>query len=181
MPSFSTNDLDGFLKWMRGGIEAASMRGFLSAAERTVEHITTVLIPGEDPPPVFMRAYAAGWHAEKTSRGADVVNTVPYASVIEHGARPENIKIGKAMIDALTEWVIRKGLVGKPKRGEARGQQMVDARNVAWAIAMHMKKVGIFNRNGQKGLRIAERAHKKAIGFVREEVKREIEREFGAS
>jgi hypothetical protein len=178
MPSFSINDLGAFQDWAKMGITNAVMRGCLSTAQRTVQHITTVLIPGEEQPPVFTHAYAAGWHAEKTARGADVVNTIPYGSVIEDGARPENIKIGKAMIEALTQWVFRKGLAGKPRTGARRQEQLVEARNIAWAIALHMKKVGIFNRNGRKGLKIAARAKVKAREFLWEEVRRELKREF---
>lgn len=178
MPSFSVDEFDAFKSWVQKGITGAVMRGFLSTAQRTVQYITTELIPGEEQPPVFMHAYAAGWRAEKTDKGADIVNTIPYASVIEDGARPENIKIGKAMIEALTNWVLVKGLVGRARRGVQRQEQLVEARNIAWAIALHMKKVGIFNRNGRKGLKIAARAKVKAREYLPEEVRRELRREF---
>jgi len=178
MPSFSVDEFDAFKSWANNGITNAVMRGFLSTAQRTVQYITTDLIPGEEQPPVFNRAYAAGWRAEKTAKGADVVNTIPYASVIEDGARPEKIKISSAMIAALTEWVRLKGLVGKPRTGMKRQEQMVEARNIAWAIALHMKQVGIFNRNGRKGLKIAARAKVKAREYLPEEVRRELRREF---
>lgn len=178
MPSFTLDELPAFQEWIRKGCVDGAKRGALSAAMRGVEIITTELIPGENPPPIFMRAYAAGWRAEATLTGADMVNTVPYASIVEWGARPENIKIGKAMIEALTNWVLVKGLVGKTTT-KNRAEQTVQARQVAWAIALHMKKVGIFNRNGNQGLRIGERALKRVREFIGPEIKREIQRELG--
>lgn len=180
MISFSLSELDAFQAWLKAGFVRGAMRGVLSTAMRTVEVITTELIPAENPPPVFMRAYAAGWRAEQTKTGADIVNTVPYAAIIEYGARPENIKVGKTMIDALSKWVLIKGLVGKPgKSGSTRrATQEVEARNVAWAIAMHMKKVGIFNREGNQGLRIGEKALARARTFVGTEIVGEIMKEL---
>jgi hypothetical protein len=180
--SFPLSDLDGFQKWLRAGFTKGAMRGAYSVALRTVEVITTELIPAENPPPVFMRAYAAGWRAVQTKEGASIVNTVPYAAVIEYGARPENIKVGKAMIEALQKWVLVKGLVGKPgKSGSSkRASQEVEARNVAWAIAMHMKKVGIFNREGKQGLRIGEKAMAKARTFAGPEILKEVMKELSS-
>lgn len=180
MISFSISELGAFQEWVKTSVNAGARRGALSAAMRCVNLITTQLIPGEKQPPVFMRAYAAGWRAEPTPEGADVVNTVPYAEIIEYGARPEKIKIGRKMIDALQKWVLTKGLVGKKGRSgtSLRASQEVQARNVAWAIAQNMKKVGIFNREGRKGLRIGERATAQTRKFLPEEMKREILREL---
>lgn len=178
MQSFTTDQLDKFGDWLKKGLAKGARRGLLSAAERMVSIIQTEVIPGESPPPIDRRVYAAGWRAEPTEKGADVVNTVPYASIIEKGARAENIKIGRAMIDALTSWILRKGLAGKPARSQsAKTQQAVDARNIAWAIAISMKRKGIFNRDGQ-GLRISEKARALAVKFIPEEVAREIKREL---
>jgi hypothetical protein len=164
-------------RWIDSGAARAARRASLATAMRLVNHIQTVLIPGENPPPVFDRHYASGWRAEPTAQGADVFNTMPYASVIERGARAENIKIGRKMIDALTEWVRRKGLTGDRKPSK---ENVDESRKIAWAIAMAMKAKGIFNRDGSKGLRIAERAAKAAPGFFVEELKTELAREgFG--
>lgn len=180
MPSFSIKDVDGIERWLKGGYMKAAKRGILSAAQRTVSHIVTELIPGEEFPPVFNGPFRAGWRAEPTERGADIVNTIPYSGVIDKGARAENIKIGRRMIDAITEWVTRKGFVGKLSRSDSkRAEQIVSARNIAWAIAINMKKVGIFNRNGRKGLAFSDRAKKFAVKIAPEEIGREISRYFG--
>lgn len=162
-------------RWIDKGMQQAAKRASLATAMRLVQYIQTVLIPAADPAPVFDRHYASGWRAEPTRTGADVYNDIPYASIIERGARAENIKIGKKMIDALTEWVRRKGLTGdrKPTKGNIDA-----ARSIAWAIATSMKATGIFNRNDQKGLRIAEKASKMAPAFFIEELRTEMGREF---
>jgi|ERR1700722_287115 len=175
-------EIPSFNAWLDKGIKEGMRKGALSAAQRIVEIITTEIIPDQNPPPVFMRAYAAGWHAEPTAEGADIVNSVPYASIIEYGARGENIKIGRAMIDAIAQWVLRKGLVGKPGKSgsDARQRQDTQARAIAWAIAVHMKKVGIFNRDGKKGLRIGEKALDKGRAVVGEEIARELMNALGS-
>lgn len=147
-------------------LDKIAARAVLSTAHRVVQKITTVTIPAEPRPPIDRRLYAAGWVAKPVSGGAMIQNTVPYASIIEYGARAENIKIGRAMIDALEAWAKRKGI----------GKNEMTPRQVAWAVAKAMKKRGIYN--GGKGLRILEKALRGVELFFAEELKREIEREF---
>lgn len=147
-------------------IDKIARRAILSTAHRVVQKITTVTIPAEPRPPIDRRVYAAGWGAKPTSDGAMIQNTVPHAGIIEDGARAENIKVGRAMIDALEAWVKRKGI----------GKGEMTPRQVAWAVAMSMKKRGIFN--GGKGLKILAKAVKGLEVIFAEELKREIEREF---
>jgi hypothetical protein len=166
-------------QWWKGKVEdfhEAALKGVFAAAQRTVQYIVTTLIPNEPRPPVDRGAFRAGWRAGKLPNGAIVQNTLPYASVIEHGARAENVKISHAMIEALTQWVMRKGLAGKAPRGKGarRAEYEVEAKNIAWAIAVSMKRRGIFN-NGQ-GLQILARAENMIEKFVREEVRREMDR-----
>lgn len=167
-------------RWMKSKIREGSIRGIYSTALRIVGVIVDEVIPNEKPPPVDQRHYASAWRAEPTTRGADVVNNMPYAAVIEHGARAQNIKVGKAMIDALTEWVKRKGLAGKsPRSGTgARENWEAESRNIAWAIAMSFKRKGIFNRDGE-GLRIGAKGVKKGLRFLKEEVAREVNKARG--
>jgi hypothetical protein len=148
------------------------MRGVLSAAYRTVEEIQGRIIPDLQPQPVDQGLYRSSWRAEPTDVGADLVNTAPYASIIEWGARAENIKISRVMIDMLTEWVQRKGLVGKGEGPQA-------ARSVAWAIAVSMKTKGIFNRDGVQGLRVGQRGAAFFRTIVSGEIARELRRSFG--
>lgn len=150
------------------------MNAALSAATRTVSHIQNELIPQENPPPVDIGAYRAGWQATPTEKGADISNTLPYAGIIEDGARAENIKIGRLMIAALAEWVIRKRIV-LAMRGKSKADLMQRAESVAWGIAINMKKRGIFNRDGNQGLHIAEKAKVKAVEYMREEFAAEIQ------
>lgn len=178
MTTFDIHFLAGFTEHVSGGIRKAAMRGALSASMRLVQHITTEIIPKETPQPVDRGHYRSGFEFEATDDGADVFNTIPYASIIENGARADNIKIGRVMIDAIAQWIIRKGLVGKARGAKAKADQITEARNIAWAIATAMKKRGIFNRNGFEGLRVVEKAMLKAREFLEEEISREITRAF---
>lgn len=180
MKTFTIHDIPGLTGHISDGIQKAAKRAALATANRMVSIIQTELIPGESLPPIFDGHYSSGWHAEPTEEGADVYNDMPYAPVIEWGARAQNIKIGRAMIAALTEWVMRKGLVGKLSRSaDARAEQEVEARQIAWAIAVSMKTKGIFNRDGRQGLRIGERAAARAQEFLGEEFQRELRRAMG--
>lgn len=157
----------------------ASIRGLQSAGLRLLQHITTGVLPtikdertGHGPP-IDRGVYRASWRARKVLTGVVVESTLPYASIIEWGAKAENIVIGREMIAELTDWVIRKGLVKNAPKGDkvARYQE---ARSIAWAIAVSMKRCGIFN--GGQGLRVLEKASEKIGEFVHEEVDRELKR-----
>jgi hypothetical protein len=163
---FDITETEALRRRLQGVTEGAAKRALLGAAERVVQHITTDVIPSEPVPPVDRGAYRAGWRARKIPGGAEIVNTLPYAAIIEYGARAGNIKVGWKMITALTGWVKRKG-IARDKRPEA----------VAWAIAQSMRKKGIYN--GGKGLRILGKALKKLRGFLAEEIKRELKKGTG--
>lgn len=169
--------------YLDAGLEKAAMRALYATALRLVQRIVTVLIPREPRPPVDRGAFRAAWRARKEADGASVYNSMPYAAAIEGGVRAENVKIGKAMIDALTKWVLRKGLVkvGAPpaKGGKAAARRVAnaEARQVAWAIAMAMKKRGIFKPESN-GLRLLDNAMLQAPKFFEEELQREIARAF---
>ena len=161
-------------EWVRsleGKMHKAALKGLLSAAQRTVSVIVTEIIPREERAPVDRGVYRAGWRARKLDDGALVYNNTPHAGIVEYGARAENIKVGKRMIDALTEWIIRKGLVGRASGKAGKASQATEARQIAWAIATSMKKKGIF---GGKGLGIMRKARLRIPALIEEEVRREI-------
>lgn len=165
MPALTPDQL---VKHIHDRTLKATRRGLVSAAMRLVGVIQNELIPAENPPPINMRAYTAAWIARASEMGMDVVNTIPYAAIIEFGARAENIKVGREMIDALAKWAQQKGIATDD----------ADARQAAWAIATSMTRKGIFNRGGSQGLRIAEKAGARAPAIASEEIRREIVREF---
>jgi hypothetical protein len=174
MPVFNGDQLPEFGQWLQKGLAGAARRGVLSAAYRTLTEVKGRIIPDQNPPPVDQSTYLNAWQVQETPDGADLYNAAPHAPIVEWGARAENIKISIAMIEALTEWVIRHGMVPRPKGGaQATGEAANQARGIAWAIAISMKSRGIFNREGQQGLRIGE----KAAAFFRTIVQREIARE----
>jgi len=143
--------------------------------------------------PSDRRTYAAGWRVARMPYGADVYNVRTHAIFIEESVQPENVKIGRAMIEALTEWAKRKGLgrgVTKVKAGKKRywttssgyrlkkkSASIGELVGIAWAIAKTIKKRGIFNSpHGLKPL--ANIFREKGTLYVEEEFKREIARAF---
>jgi hypothetical protein len=159
-------------------VHKAAMEGLLAAAYRVVAHIVSTVIPSRPHPPVDRGAYRAGWRARKDREGAIVENVAPHAAVVEYGARAANIKIGRAMITALAAWVKRKGIGGRivtSKDGSTRHIKATntEATSIAWAIAMSMKKKGIFP---PKGLRVLEEASKEIPKYMREEIGRRLEK-----
>lgn len=161
-------------------------RALVSAAERGRGVIVNQIIPGRTPSPVDRGVYRAGWRAGPIKGGAEIWNGEVHAAFVERGVRAGSVKIGRAMIQALAEWAVRKGLVRGKKGGRGRlyvrerigaGSHRVmnpEAIAVAWAIAKAMKRKGIF---GQTGLRVLEElmtAHMPKI--VGEEFRREVGR-----
>jgi hypothetical protein len=146
---------------------AAARAGLLKAANRGLQVLITEIIPSRSPQPVDRGTYRAGWKVEVIDPDrVAIMNPEPHAVFIEFGVRAENVKIGRAMLEALSEWAKRKGL--------AHTNQ--EAVGVAWAIAKAMQKKGIFNRN-RPGLRILEELVTKRIdNILKEEVAREIQR-----
>jgi hypothetical protein len=174
---FDISEAEELARYLGISIEKVALRAIHATALRVVQHITTVIIPAEPNPPVDRSIYRAGWRAHKAIDGAVVTNHVPYASIIEFGARAENIKISRAMIIALTGWVMRKGIVKPAGRGKkAKAAAHIEATRAAWAIAMAMKKRGIFNQG--KGLRVLEKALKIVQNAFAQELRTEIEREY---
>jgi len=175
--------------WVRGianNLPTAAKRGLYSAGLRIMSDLQN-----DNSLPRDRGMYRAGWRCEPTDYGADVYNVTNQALFIEHSVRPENVKIGPKVIQALAEWVKRKGLgvtykaVALGKKGgqwvEGHGyvKKMKPAAaeilRIAWAIARTHKKRGIFN--SPVGLRPLQTAFgKNARRYAEAEVKREISR-----
>ena len=98
--------------------------------------------------------------------GAVVENLEPHAVFIEYGVKAGSVKPGKQMIEALTGWVLRKGLAGA-----------AEAPRIAWAIAKAQQKRGIFDRGAGLGI-VKELVDVWVERVTREEVLREIEQVF---
>jgi hypothetical protein len=170
MGRITIDEAPAWVKRLEGELRKAGERGLVSAAHRLVGVIQNEIIPRESRIPVDRGIYKAGWRARKIPRGAFVYNSVPHAPIIEYGARAENIKVGRKMIDALAQWVIRKGLTGAAKKEE----RSVEAKRIAWAIAKSMQKNGIFDKG--RGLRILEKACARVPEIIEQEVRAEIHR-----
>jgi hypothetical protein len=146
-------------KWRK-----AAVLGLQSAAARGVQDIITRIIPSRTPQPVDRGIYRSGWRFYPSPDGAVIECFEPHAILIEDGVRAGNVKIGRAMINALAEWVKRKGIVSAD-----------EAEGVAWAIAKKMQERGIFGRGKGLGI-LRELVDKYLPGYVDEEVAREVEK-----
>ena len=138
-----------WLQRVHTDVKGAAIKAALSAAMLGVRDIQAVIVPGLTPhPPINRGTYLAGWKFQKLDNGARIYNRVyPQAPLIEFGVRAAAIKIGWAMIIALSEWVTMKGIGG----GD-------DVESIAWAIAKSMKKRGIFNQGGTQGFHVIDKA-----------------------
>jgi hypothetical protein len=163
MPVINLSDADEHFRRFGDELQAAGRRGLVSAAARGVQEIITRIIPSRSPEPVDRGVYKAGWRFYPDREGAVIENLESVAALIEDGVRAENVKIGRAMILALAEWAVRKGLAEKD-----------EAESVAWAIAKKMKMRGIFGREGMGILR--ELVDTRLDKLIQEEVVREIEK-----
>lgn len=124
--------------------------------------------------------YLRGWGVHPHSEGAKLLNSVPYAGVIEEGARPH-----WAPIQPLTEWVLRK-LIGGPKKSVSayasdfnrktkRGKlakshyraidKIKEARGIAQLIQFKIAK------RGQKGRFVMKETSKFYSRIVRKAIK----------
>lgn len=152
--------IDGELK---PDMKAAAVRGLVSAAAALVQEITLRIIPTKSPQPVDRGVFRAGWRSYPEADGATIENTEPHAAFIEWGVRGGSVKVGFPLVNALTEWVQRKGI--------ASG---TDARSAAYGIALAAQRRGFFN--GGTGFRILEDAMKLAPDIIRREVENELRR-----
>ena len=167
MPIFDGADANKIAAYLKGELVARRKKGIHSAALLTVREIQTRIIPNLKPTPVDRGTSRAGWRAETTEDGADVVNTVPQTLFIDQGVPAASVKIGRAMITALAEWARRKGMLGKgAKRGSEEGE------SVAWGIAMNMRKRGIFQKG--QGFQFVAVARAFFVKSAKEEIEKEL-------
>ena len=148
------------------GIEGAVKKGLLSACQRGVTDIVSNVIPKtlvlehtgiRLAPPIDRGLYKSGFRAEATPTGARIRHVNPMmAAVMENGVRAGNVKIGRAMIRALTSWAHRKGLEAPKKSPES----------VAWAIAKNAQRYGIAPRH------VFKREMQRIPAFAQSEVSR---------
>lgn len=171
MKRFQLNQGDKLQDFLSDSMEKAALNAVHAAALRVVSDIQTRIIPAESPQPVDRRVYRGAWRVNRIAKGAEIVNNSPHSVFIEYGVRPENVKPGRKMIDALAAWVKRKGIA------KVGGTE----RNIAFAIAQSMRKKGIFNRRGtgdEGGLRILEQGLKEIDRYIPRELGKAIKKAF---
>ena len=164
-------DMGKWLRRMSARIDLAARRGVHNAGLKGVQKIVSQIIPSRSPAPVDRGVYRAGWKVRVVSNGdVYVENAETHAAFIEYGVRPENVKVGRAMIEALTEWAMRKGIADDED----------EAKGIAFGIANRMKERGIFNRyQGGTGLHIlGELIDTHMPEMMREEIAREVNKEI---
>jgi hypothetical protein len=182
-----------------GKVRDKAARALYSACIRGISVIQGEIIPSRHPQPVDRGTYRAGWRAKPLKGeggklvGGELYNAEASAALIELGVRADNVKIGRAMIQALVGWARRHGMgrrfvhtssrvrfdkaTGKFAEVAAKGRVEDSEKQllaVAWAIAKKMKKRGIF---GPQGLRILEELMVRRMPGI---VSAELEREFGS-
>lgn len=163
----NVNSVNTANKTLQRMLDKALKAATVDVAARVITHIQTELIPNTAYPPVDRGVYRAAWKKSGSLAGPGgspgtliIYNATPYAPIIEYGARAQNIKPGKAMIDALASWAQRKLHVAAH-----------ESKGVAFAIVHNMKKRGIF---GPQGLRIAQRARKTFLPQIPEIISEHI-------
>lgn len=115
---------------------------------------------------------------------AELINTSPYAGVLERGARP-GAKFSPQVVDDLAQWVIRKILRARmaatrpraraPKIGSARWTaEQAEARSIAFAILTKWQKLG------REGTFFVKAQQNKLSRFAVEEIVREINKYFAS-
>lgn len=161
----------------------AALRGVRAAAFRIQQLIITETIPRTIPQPVDRGLFRAGWAVDLIDNGARLRNWVPWAAFIEYGVNPKKVKIGRAMIEALAEWVRRKGIGGTTKNTQG-GPVLVtkpgvqQAMAIAWAIATNMKKTGIHGGSGGKGILGGRGILRRTMVFAPKILEAEVTREL---
>ncbi len=125
-------------------MRTAAFKGLVAAGARGLQTLLVEILPKRVPQPVDRGLYRAGWKLRIGPDYVEIYNDEPVAGIIEEGVRASNVKPGRAMIEALTRWVQRKGFANDPK----------EALAMAWSIVVNMQKRGIFNRDGKSGLGI---------------------------
>ncbi len=169
---------------------AVAERGLLSAAMKGVAVIKSEIVPSRSPQPVDRGVFRAGWKYRVIPGGAEIFNDEAHTPMVEGGVRASNVKASRALVEALLEWTMRKGIVGrldsavvkKAKSGHATSQLVVNVHKsrhmeVVWAIINRMKKRGIHNRDGVPGQGILrELIEKRMSGIMDEEITRELKR-----
>jgi hypothetical protein len=168
MPTISLSEAAPYFGRLSAAATEGARRGLVKAGERGVQVIVTEIIPSRSPQPVDRGTYRAGWKTERVDRDTvAILNPESHAAFIENGVRPENVKIGAALIRALAEWAMRKGLA----------EDEASATGVAWAIAKTMQQNGIFNKRSGRGLHIlGELFEDHIVNIFVTEVSREIQR-----
>lgn len=147
------------------------------AAAHCVQTIQSVIIPSRNPQPVDRGIYRAGWKVDSIPEGAVFYNDSPIAAIVEHGVRGSNVKIGRKMLAALAEWVVRKGMVKKIAGGVQNTAQTNAAMSIAWAIAKAAAAGrGFHNRYSDGGQQIMSECN---VRFTNEYVRDEIQRAIG--
>lgn len=170
----SLEQAGGWVLGLSRAMPEAAKKGLYAAGLRISQHLAA-----DGSIPNDRGTVRAGWRVEPTEEGAEIFNVAPEYPFIDGGVRAANVKIGRAMINAIAEWARRKGLSLEGPEGTKPNPKKKPAVDmylpVAWAIAQSMKKRGIF----QPPKHYLENAVKLlGPGYVREEVVRALKEEF---
>lgn len=127
------------------GAKREILRGIRSAA---VRGRTEIVGRTNEADKVYLGHFKNAWRILSLGgdKGWELVNDAPHAGIVERGARPH--KVGMAAVEAIREWVRRKGLRvsvggGKPRAltaSEAADDPVVN--QMTWAIVQKIEREG---------------------------------------
>lgn len=143
--------LGAFLKRSVRGNAAAIHRGLVAGARRGAQYLAS----RNGPTPIFNGVLRNAWEVQVLGPGqAKIVNSAPYAGVMERGARP--YKIGREGIEAIREWVRLKIALMDAGGGKVRPLSPQEATHeggfgyfiddITWAIVKKIERDGIQGR-----------------------------------
>lgn len=119
-------------------MQVVVFQGLIAAGAHGLRVLVIEILPSRIPQPVDRGVFRAGWKLRVGPDYVEIYNDEAHAIFIEEGVRGSNVKPGRAMLEALASWALRKGLASDAK----------EATSIAWAIARSMQKKGIFVGRG---------------------------------
>lgn len=138
MPTITLGQLPGEFRLTAWLIEGAGVRALRRAAQRSRVEVQKVIDETQPYPPVDTGHYRRAWTVENVPDGADLLNPVMYAPVIEYGSRPHFVPF-----DALLQWARRK-LRGGALRGQTKDRA---AKSLAARAQKAIRKRGTTPRD----------------------------------
>jgi len=142
--TMSLTQFQAFIGKLDAKTEAAAVRGFRRAAAFLHGRVVLEIKQAQPHPAVDTGELANSVNTTMIPGGAIVSVDAPHAPVMEYGRRA-----GSRMppVDAIADWVRRKGLAGAPRAGKRSAASYESAiRGIAFVIARSIAQKGVVPR-----------------------------------